>query len=258
MKKFILVIFLSLYTLFAEESKLELGVGLSALSFPDYLGSKSTKQIVLPFPYIRYQYKYLTIDKNGINRKLFGLNGLRLDISLGGSLPADSENSKAREGMPDLDFTGEIGPQLTYTIYDNSSSKLNFELPIRAVFSTNFTNLNYRGIVSSPRIIYSINIKDIELDFSTGAMFGDEYFHDYFYSVDQQYVSADRPYYQANSGLTSFRHKLTVTMQEGNWWAKTFLSYHDLRQSTFKGSPLVETKSATYAGLAVAYIFYTR
>ncbi len=40
-------------------------------------------------------------------------------MSISGSLPASSENSDAREGMPDLNLTGEVGPKLVYNIFEH-------------------------------------------------------------------------------------------------------------------------------------------
>jgi hypothetical protein len=49
----------------AKEHKLELGIGVASLVYPDYIGSKSYQTIPLVFPYIEYYTPYLSIDKNG-------------------------------------------------------------------------------------------------------------------------------------------------------------------------------------------------
>ncbi len=51
-------------------AKLEWGVGLSALSFPDYRGSSATQDLLIPFPFIKYRGERLRVDE-GIEGLLF-------------------------------------------------------------------------------------------------------------------------------------------------------------------------------------------
>jgi len=257
MKLALTLLLLTFTSLFAKEPKVELGLGVFTLSYPDYLGSKSTQLLTAPFPHVRYRGEFLTIDENGINGKLFGINGLRLDLSVSGSLPANSEDSNARKGMPDLDFTGEIGPKLVYNIYEHGVALLEFELPIRAVLSTDLSYIKYQGIVSTPQLKYSLNYTEFEWTFRSGVMFANERYHNYFYGVSEEYATASRSQYNARGGYSSFRNRIGMTHQKGSWWTGAFISYFNLNSAVFKDSPLVETKSATYMGVSVAYIFYT-
>ena len=159
---------------YARDAKLELGLGVASISYPDYLGSASRQLLTIPVPHIRYRGEYIRIDEDGVSGKLFGINGLRLDISISGSLPASSENSTAREGMPDLDLTGEVGPKLVYNIFEQGVALLEFELPIRAVFSTDFSNVEYRGVTSLPQLKYSLKYNLIKWTVKTGLLFSNE------------------------------------------------------------------------------------
>ncbi len=256
--KLVLTLLLGTLTfLYAKEPKVELGIGVFTLSYPDYLGSKSTQLLTAPFPHVRYRGEFLTIDEDGINGKLFGVDGLRLDLSVSGSLPANSEDSKAREGMPDLDFTGEIGPNLVYNIYEYGVALLEFEFPIRAVLSTDLSSIRYRGVVSTPQLKYSLNYSEFEWTIRSGVMFGDKKYHNYFYGVSEEYVTVTRAQYEASSGYSGFRNRIGMTYQKGNWWSGAFVSHFSLNNAVFQDSPLVETQSAIYMGVSVAYIFYT-
>jgi len=257
MKKALLVLLLINIYIYAKEPKIELGLGLFTLSYPDYLGSKSTQLLTAPFPHVRYRGEFLTIDEDGINGKLFGVDGLRLDLSLSGSLPANSEDSKAREGMPDLDFTGEVGPNLVYTIFEHGVALLEFELPIRAVLSTDLSSIRYRGVVSTPQLKYSLNYSEIEWTLRSGVMFANEKYHNYFYGVTQEYVTPTRVQYESSGGYSGFRNRIGMSYQKESWWAGAFISHFSLNNAVFQDSPLVETQSAVYMGLSVAYIFYT-
>ena len=257
MKTALLILLLLSSILNAKEPKLELGFGGAALYYPNYVGSKTYNFITLPFPYLRYRGKYLKYDKDGLTGKLFGINDLKLELSGSGSLPASSEKGSARDGMPDLDLTGEIGLQFVYNIYEKGVSQLEFELPIRGVLSTDFTQIDYRGLVSNPQLKYSLNYTNLELTLRTGVVLGDEDYHSYYYGVDREYITPNRSEYKANAGFNGFRNRVGMTYKKGSWWMGAFITYISLNGSVIEDSPLVEINSALYSGASVAYIFYT-
>jgi len=254
---FFLILFLISTLPAREDYKLELGVGVGSLYYPNYMGSKSIQMLIIPLPYIRYEGEFVRIDEDGLSGKLFGINGLRLDMSLSGSLPASSDGGGAREGMPDLDLTGEVGPNLVYNIYEKGVAQLEFELPIRATLSTDFSSIAYRGIVSNPQFKYSLNYSEFEWTLRIGAIFSDSVYNNYYYGVEQKYVTPDRAAYTAENGFSGFRHRVGMTYKKNRWWAGAFISYNDISSATFRDSPLVETTGALYMGASVAYIFYT-
>ncbi len=252
---------LFLFTLYsilgAKESKLELGFGGAALYYPNYIGSKTYNFITLPLPYLRYRGKYLQYDKDGLTSKLFGIKDLKLELSGSGSIPASSEKGSARDGMPDLDLTGEIGFKLVYNIYEKGVSQLEFEFPLRGVLSTDFTQIDYRGLVSNPQFKYSLNYTHFEWTLRSGVVLGDKDYNSYYYGVDTKYITPSREAYKANAGFNGFRNKVGMTYKKGSWWMGAFVSYTNLNDSIIEDSPLVETKSSLYTGASVAYIFYT-
>lgn len=255
-------IFFLLFTLlsshlYAKDSKLDLGVGLASLYYPNYIGSKTTNTLLLPFPYIYYTSKYFRIDKNGISAKIFGIDGLRVDLSVSGSLPASSESNGVREGMPDLDLTGEIGFKLVYKIFTQGVSTLEFELPLRAVLSTDFNTIDYRGLVSNPQLKYSLTYNKLEWTLKSGIDLHNADYNNYFYGVSSKYVTQNRPQYQTHSGFAGFKSRIGLRYKHNHWWAATFLSYYNISNANFSDSPLVETNNAFYSGVSIAYIFYT-
>jgi len=253
-----LFLLFSIFTLLnAKESKIELGAGLAYLSYPNYVGSKTYNLITLPLPYLRYRGDFLNYDKDGLTGKIFGINDLKVELSVAGSLPASSDKGSARDGMPDLEFTGEAGFQLVYNIYEKGVSQLEFEFPLRGVLSTDFSNISYRGLVSNPQLKYSLKYAHYEWTLRSGLIFGDEEYNSYYYGVDKEYKTATRSEYKAPSGFNGFRNRVGVTYKKGNWWAGAFISYIRLDGSVIKESPLVETQSALYSGASLAYIFYT-
>jgi len=261
MKKWSLFIMLLTTTLLAQtdaktKPSFEFGLGIGSLYYPNYIGSKTTQILTLPLPYIRYRGKYIRIDEDGLSGKLFGINGLRLDVSVSGSLPASSDKDGVRSGMPDLELAGEVGPKLVYNIYEKGVSLLEFELDLRATLSTDFNAIHYRGLNSNPQLKYSLNYSAFEWTFRTGILLSDSVYNDYYYGVASQYVNANRPLYETQNGYSGVRNRVGVTYKKESWWGGAFLSHHDIRGASFEDSPLVETKDSVFFGASIAYIFY--
>ena len=253
----LLCLFYTSSALKAEDSSLVLGVGVGTLYYPSYIGSKTYNTLSLPLPYIRYKSDYLRIDEDGLSSNFLGINDLKIDLSLSGSLPADSQNTSVRNGMPNLDLTGEVGFQLIYKIYENTPYKLFFETPLRAVLSTDFSNIAYRGIITNPQLKLSINYQKYEWTFRSGLLFTDKVYNTYYYGVEKQYVTLQRSQYRTTGGFGGFRSRVGVSYKNNSWWAGAFISYYNINHAVFQDSPLVETKENVYLGGAIAYIFYT-
>jgi len=112
-----------------QGARASLGVGISALSLPDYRGSDESSLYAIPFPYLVYRGTFLKADRNGIRGTFFGSDRIELNLSLGASLPVSSDDNPARQGMPDLQPTVEFGPALDLNLFARSFlAKLSFNL----------------------------------------------------------------------------------------------------------------------------------
>ncbi|PKN06497.1 MAG: MipA/OmpV family protein, partial [Deltaproteobacteria bacterium HGW-Deltaproteobacteria-7] len=140
----------------AEKPLWELGVGGGFLLMPDYRGSDKTRAYVLPFPYAVYRGGIFRLEDKRISARLFATDRVILDASGYGAVPVRSSDNDARSGMPDLDPTFEFGPAIRIKLLDSKEDKyrLNLSLPVRAVFSTDFSSVRYEGFVFSPRLNY--------------------------------------------------------------------------------------------------------
>jgi len=253
-----LVFLVLLLFLTNKAQEIELGIGSAALIYPDYIGSKSTQSLLIAYPYISYKSDKLEISRRGIRTKLFNMKDLELDLSVGGSLPADSSDNKQREGMPDLDLIFEIGPKLIYTFYNTSQDQFSFELPVRMVYSTDFRAFDSHGYIISPEFFYRHTFFDkLSFILSSAALYGSESYHEYFYQVDPQYVTPSRKAYNAKAGHGGLRNKLVLAYAQKCWRGGVYISHYYLNDASFKNSPLVETKSATFMGMSLSYVFYT-
>ena len=246
----------------AEKPLWELGIGFSALLLPDYRGSNEYRFYPLPYPYFIYRGDVLKVDENKISGRIFKTDRILLDVSIYGYLPVKSSNNTAREGMPDLDPTFEIGPAIKINLLESKEDKyrLNLAMPVRAVFSTDFSSVRYEGWVFSPRINLEKDdiIPETGLDFgiSAGPMFADRGYHEYFYTVDAAYATAIRPAYSAGGGYSG--STLTAGLSKGykQFIFSAFVSADFLQGAVFENSPLVKTDTSIMTGISLTWVFF--
>ena len=250
MKKILL--FLSCY-LTVNAAQLDLGLGGGVMFYPDYLGSKNNNTLAIPYPYISYKSDKINIDRKGLNRKFFNYGDFSLEVSAAGSLPVKS--SGAREGMSDLDPAIEIGPALIYTVYQDEALSLKLDLPLRAVLSTDFKGIDYRGYIYELRAEVEYKFNDYQLQLHTGFMFSDNKYHNYLYGVKNNEVTNSRNIYNTKAGYTAYKTSLGLSKRFDKVWAGAFLRHYSLNESSISDSPLVARNSALYSGIFIAYIF---
>ena len=75
----------------------ELGLGVGAVSFPDYRGSKNQAAYVLPAPYLVYRGKIFKADRSGVRGVLFDSDRVQLNLSLAASLARSSKDLEEHE-----------------------------------------------------------------------------------------------------------------------------------------------------------------
>lgn len=235
----------------------EAGAGIAAVNFPDYRGSDERSTFVLPIPYFVYRGEFLKVDRDSVRGRLFETERLKLDISLNGSVPVDSDDNRAREGMDDLDPTLEIGPILKYHAWQSADSRyqLDLRLPVRAVISTEPEHV---GWVAQPQV--NLDIRDPldqpgwKLGLLAGPLLGDADYHDYFYGVDAREVRPGRPAYEADGGYAGAQVIMALSKRFEKRWVGGFIKWDTLSGAEFEDSPLVRDKSSFTAGFAISWV----
>ena len=216
----------------------------------------------MPYPYFIYRGDVLKVDENKISGQIFKTDRILLDVSIYGYLPVKSSNNTARQGMEDLDPTFEIGPAIKIKLLEDKEDKyqLNFKLPVRAVFSTDFSTVRYEGWVFSPRIVFEkediIPQTGLNLGISAGPMFADRGYHEYIYTVDAAYATATRPAYSAGGGYSG--STLSIGLHKGykQFIFGAFVSADFLQGAAFENSPLVKTNTSIMTGISITWIFF--
>ena len=243
----------------AEKPLWELGIGMSALSFPDYRGSDESSFYAIPFPYLVYRGTFLKADRNGIRGTFFDSDRIELNLSLGASLPVNSDDNPARQGMPDLQPTVEIGPSLDFNLWRTADRryKLDLRLPVRTAVTVK-EGMDDIGWVFSPRL--NLDISDVaglagwNMGLLAGPMVGSERNHEYFYSVAPQYATADRPAYDAKGGYAGSQFLMSVSKRYPKYWLGAFARWDSLKDAVFADSPLVKRETYFAAGVGIAWI----
>lgn len=248
-------------TLADEEKPLwELGAGVAAMTFPAYRGSDETNNFVLPVPLFTYHGDFFKADRHGIRGSFFDTDRLDFTVSLALSPPASSDDIKARSGMPDLEATFEIGPQMDITFWrsENRARFLKLLLPMRAAFTLEGPPKDI-GWVLHPKL--NLDITDLpglqgwNLGLLAGPLFGDQRQHQYFYGVAPRYATATRPAYEADGGYAGMQYLAAVTKRFPKFWVGAFIRYDNLAGAVFDDSPLVRQKDYFAAGLALSWVF---
>lgn len=187
----------------------EVGGFVAAFSSPEYPAAGQRQTNVLPAPYFIYRGETLRIGEGSIARAVaIDESWYELDLSLAGSFNANSEDNEARAGMPDLDYIFELGPQLKlrlskFEFEQHGNAELFLNLQARAVFSTDFSGINNRGYVFQPVLSYRQRgwlSEKTALSFSLLPTWATEKLHDYFYQIESDFITDQRPAYNAKGG----------------------------------------------------------
>ena len=236
----------------------EAGAGVAVIDFPDYRGADEKHAYVLPVPYVVYRGEFLKVDREKVRGLFFKNDKAELDVSLNGSVPVKSSRNRARQGMPDLDPTLEIGPSLNLFLLHSDPQKtyLDLRLPLRPVIDI---HAKYQGYVFQPQL--NLDVRDVgghagwNLGIAAGPIFADQRYHQYFYGVDAAYATATRPAYQARGGYAGTQFISALSKRFPHYWVGGFVKWDSLHGAVFEDSPLVKRKQNFSAGFAVSWIF---
>jgi MipA family protein len=238
----------------------ELGLGLSGLSLPHYRGSDQSHAYVLPFPYVVYRGTWLKSDRKGTRAMLLDSREVEIDLSFGASAPIRNDN-EAREGMPDLPGSVEVGPNLNVVLAESARERwtLDLRLPLRAAVSLE-RSPRYVGATFSPNINLDVRAgaaSSWNIGLLTGPLFANRRYHAQYYQVDPAYATAERRAYDARGGYAGWQTVASTSRRWGPMWLAGFVRHESLHGSVYQDSPLVRRNSALTVGFAVSWVLAT-
>jgi len=244
-----------------DEPLWEAGLGVAAVRFPDYRGSSQGRTYGLPAPYLVYRGDFFKADRHGMRGVFFRNDFADLNLSVGASLPVDSSDNRAREGMPDLKPSVELGPSLDLTLWRSGDRrmKLDLRLPVRAAFTVE-SRSRFIGGQFFPHANVDVHdplgFRGWNLGLLAGPVFTDGRYNRHFYAVPAQFARADRPAYDApGTGFAGVQLLVAVSKRFDNFWVGGFARYDTLGGAAFEDSPLVTSKRYVAAGIGISWIF---
>jgi MipA family protein len=240
-----------------EEPLWEYGLGVGALAFEDYRGSDTSHVYPLPIPYLVYNGKFLKADREGVRGTLFNQDRIELNLSFNATTPV--RNDHERNGMPDLKSTVEAGPSLDLHLLRSDDARVKFDLrmPLRAAFTVE-ASPKMIGWTFTPR--FALDVADPwgfagwNAGLLTGPLFADRRYHDYFYTVAEQYATISRPAYQAPGGYAGTQFLASLSKRFPRYWVGAYMRYDSLVDAAFADSPLVQRKSYWSAGFGISWM----
>ncbi|MGE4131786.1 MAG: MipA/OmpV family protein [Bdellovibrionales bacterium] len=183
---------------------LELGAAGGVGVTPDYPASDQVHVHYIAFPALFYRGTIFRADREeGARARVVERPIVAVDVSGSGSFPIDSSENRARDGMPSLDWMGEVGPRLYVRLLDARPHQLRAHLALRGAWSARLKGGRFRGLVWAPGFAYEkrqLMGQNVSFFAKLTAEWASKEFHDYFYAVPPDYATSTRPEYHARAG----------------------------------------------------------
>lgn len=232
----------------------ELGFFAGAVTTPAYPAALERNNRALVLPVVVYRGEIFRAERGNVGARLVHTEDTEVDIGFAASLPASSNDIAARKGMPDLGTLVEFGPRLkTVLARPGANSVVRFELPVRSVIEVQ-GGLRSQGLVVEPELNWALRVPGSAWTVSTSAslVVGDERLNRYFYGVPADLATAERPAYEATSGLIASRLTLTASLRLGpDVRVFGFIRGESYAGSANASSPLYQRSTGTSAGLGL-------
>lgn len=232
----------------------ELGAGVVALHLPHYRGSEQSRAWLLPVPYAVYRGQFLRADREGARAVLLERSAFEIDLSVAGSAPARSDGNRARQGMPDLAPTFEVGPNANITFARGPDWKVELRAPLRGAFTVERSS-RHVGWSATPYVTAGWVQAGWDVGVRVGGLWGDRRFHGHTYDVAPEFATASRLAYRAPGGSAGWQATAGVSRRFGSFWVGGFVRGDSVRGAAFAASPLVTRAETWAAGVAVSYVF---
>lgn len=239
----------------------ELGIMAAAARLPHYIGSDEYENYLYPLPYVIYRGEFLRADRDGVRGIFYRSEKFETNLSFWGNPPVPDDN-EARQGMPDLDAVGEVGPALRYYVYRRGwKDHLYLQAAVRTAFSFDFdsgVDADYQGWNGGFHLSYQnkslFEDQKLSLYFKAGIHFADSLYHNYFYGVPSRFATPTRNAFISDGGYSgisvsgSVYKELTPTFSIGG-----YARWNNVNGAVFEDSPLVRDKNNYAVGFLAVW-----
>ncbi|MBT5031269.1 MAG: MipA/OmpV family protein [Proteobacteria bacterium] len=235
--------------------KWELALGIGATRLPHYPGSASSRNFLFPAVIPLYRGEYLKFDDDGLRGEIYKSDRFYLDFSVDFNLAVDSSDVEERLGMPDLDNIIQLGPSLEWMLKNDDNDQWLLKLGLRAAIAVDGVDLNSTGFTANPQLTwyrkFEAGQRDWRLGVTGGLLFGTENYHDFYYQVSPEFVTAQRAQYDASGGYGGFRGITTLVSRNEKSWIALFARYENYSGAINKGSDLLPSSD----GLTFGFVY---
>ncbi len=243
----------------AEKPLWEIGFGVGSIAFNDYRGADTSHVYPLPVPYVIYRGKFLKSDYDGVRGQFLSNRFVEVKLSLNATTPVNSRDSDARAGMPDLQPTFEVGPEVDVHLWRSADRRVRFDLqvPVRRAITLT-THPDAIGWFAAPALdldVFSIRgHRGWNAGVQAGPLFADRQYNRHFYEVAPAYAATGRPAYRAPGGYGGVEFLLSTSRKFPRYWVFAFARHDTLSGASFVASPLVRTRAYWLGGVGIAWM----
>ncbi|MGE0173079.1 MAG: MipA/OmpV family protein [Oligoflexales bacterium] len=237
----------------------ELGIGAGSGYFLHYPASDQGKWRSVVVPTVLYRGSIFRADEeDGLRARLVSHPSYGVEISGAGTLPIPSDENSARQGMPDLDLLGEVGPQLYIKIQKDEDLEARLLFPLRFASSTDFSSVHPRGFTFTPGFQVRAPLQNSlgTISFTVSPTFGSSQYQEYFYGVADRYATPNRPAYRASAGYIGTRTEIGFFTE---WHRVSFyaqVDYNNYQKAKNAKSPLFKADHAVSGFFGISWLLY--
>ena len=168
--------------------------------------ARTSRGYLLPFPYIIYRGERFRVDRQGLRGIFFESDRIEFNLSVNATPPVDEDNRARQECRNSIRRSRSACAWISRwraTASANGRSRRAFRCaplsrPIFRIPSTSDgwlirISISLRGRISASKW---------NLGLQGGPLFATPEYHQYFYGVDPQFATPERPAYQASGGYS--------------------------------------------------------
>lgn len=234
----------------AGEPRWEWGLGLGAAWLRDYPGSGHYGAYALPYPWITWRSERVRLGREGGRGVLWRTPAFTLDAVLSANPPSDTGDNPERAGMDDLDALVEPGLRLRWRTWTSGSGwRIDTRLTLRQSYAVDGGLQSLGGRVEPGFSAEHALRGRWSWGGSITASFGERGWQDYFYGVDPEFATPDRPAYEAPGGFGGMQYNLRLSRRGDATAGSLFVRLEDLTGASFIDSPLVSERHGWSVGI---------
>lgn len=241
-------------SVFADE--FNFGVGYIGFDVNHYKGSDQSKKYNLYMPYVYYKSDNVTADAGIINTRFIRSKYFSMQLTMGANPSVESDSNRARRDMPELLYNFGVGPMAIIHIINDKTFQLQIEHSLRREFETDFSFTRAFGTTNTTYLTTRAQGESWSFEIAIGKMYGDKNFHEYYYNVDDRYVTAERSKFQSNSGFSGDVVIVSAKKQFGDFLIFPFLRYDNIKDAAYHDSPLVKKSEYLMIGAGFFYLLF--